>query len=170
MVHRVPLDVFTVFNSPNVVYLSPDADEPLEEVVVTDVYVIGGIVDRNLHKGLSKAAAEGGNARAVRLPFDEHFPEVSCRYRVLTVCACVGVLVAVHSGEDWRSALEKNVPRRGLTSTLQRPRGGAWRGAAPSDGPGWGAGKTVLSIKGTSSSRGSDGVLPSASAIGHEVV
>ncbi|CAM9953787.1 unnamed protein product, partial [Hapterophycus canaliculatus] len=127
VVDRNPLGVFDVFEPADVVYLSPDAEEALDEVVETNVYVVGGIVDRNLHKGLTLGAAEGVRARAVRLPFDEHLPEAPRKYRVLTVCACVGVLMAVHAGEGWREALEKSVPRRGVDKGLRRARGGAWR-------------------------------------------
>lgn len=145
LVDRSPLGVFTVFDPASVVYLSPDADEALDEVVETTVYVVGGIVDRNLHKGLTLGAAEAGRARAARLPFDEHLPEVPRGDRVLTVCACVGVLMGVHAGQGWREALEKSVPKRGVEKAAQRAaRGGAWRGASillESPGPGssgWG--------------------------------
>lgn len=138
--------MFSVFDPATIVYLSPDAEEALDEVVETNVYVVGGIVDRNLHKGLTLGAAGGGGARAARLPFDEHLPEVPRGDRVLTVCACVGVLMGVHAGQGWREALEKSVPRRvGVEKAAQRAaRGGAWRGAkivSDSAGPGssgWG--------------------------------
>eukprot|EP00903_Cladosiphon_okamuranus_P009581 g9123.t1 len=147
LVDRSPLGVFAVFDPASVVYLSPDADEALDEVVESIVYVVGGIVDRNLHKGLTLGAAEGARARAARLPFDEHLPEVPRGDRVLTVCACVGVLMGVHAGQGWREALEKSVPRRivGVGKAAQRAaRRGAWRGASvvsQSAGPGssgWG--------------------------------
>lgn len=129
LANRNPLDVFTLFDHRQVVYLSPDAEEPLSEVLATEVYVVGGIVDRNIDKGLTLAAAKGGGARAVRLPFDEHLPEVPPGDRVLTVCACVGVLMSIHAGEDWRQALEKSVPKRSLASVIRRARGGASREA-----------------------------------------
>lgn len=142
VVNRNPLGVFTVFDPEDVVYLSPDADEPLGEVVASDIYIVGGIVDRNINRGMTLAAAEGGRARARRLPFDEYLPEVSRRDRVLTVCACVGVLIGVHAGEDWREALEKSIPKRiGIARATRKLRGGAWRGATMSQGSGWGLGK-----------------------------
>lgn len=144
VVNRNPLGVFTIFDPGDVVYLSPDADEPLDEVLATDVYVVGGIVDRNLNRGMTLAAAEGGRARARRLPFDEYLPEVSHKDRVLTVCACVGVLIGVHAGEDWREALQKSIPNRnGIARATRKLRGGAWRGATGSQGSGWGLGKVV---------------------------
>lgn len=141
LVDRNPLGVCSVFDRAHVIYLSPDAQAPLEDVTTTDVYVVGGIVDRNIEKGLTLAAAEGANVRAVRLPFDEHLPEVSSKDRVLTVCACIGVLMSVHAGADWREALKKSVVQRGVEKAARRVRGGAWRGVPGSDGSGWGPGK-----------------------------
>lgn len=138
---RNPLGIFTVFDPADVVYLSPDAEEALDEVLETKVYIVGGIVDRNLNKGLTLEAAEAGRARVVRLPFDEYLPDVPRGDRVLTVCACVGVLMGVHAGQGWREALEKSVPRRGVEKAARRARGGAWRGATVTDdavGSGWG--------------------------------
>lgn len=137
---RNPLGIFTVFDPADIVYLSPDAEEALDEVLETKVYVVGGVVDRNLNKGLTLQAAEAGRARAVRLPFDEYLPNVPRGDRVLTVCACVGVLMGVHAGQGWREALEKSVPRRGVEKAARRARGGAWRGATVVDavGSGWG--------------------------------
>lgn len=135
-------------------------------MVETNVYVIGGIVDRNLHKGLTLGAAEGVSARAARLPFDEHLPGVPRGDRVLTVCACVGVLMGVHAGQGWREALEKSVPRRGVDKAAQRARGGAWRGAnivlgsAGSGSSGWGVLETPRNpVVGADSQSGSSGVV-----------
>lgn len=133
---RNPLGVFELFDRRKVVYLSPDSEEVLEDVVSTEVYVVGGIVDRNVSRGLTLAAAEGGKARAVRLPFDEYLPEVSSQDQVLTVCACVGVLMSRHAGGEWKEVLEKSVPQRGKGyAGSRKKRGGAWRGA---DATGWG--------------------------------
>ncbi|CAM9905622.1 unnamed protein product [Ectocarpus sp. 13 AM-2016] len=142
LVDRNPLGVFTVFEPTEIIYLSPDAEEPLDQVLDTNVYVVGGIVDRNLSKGLTLGAAEGARARAARLPFDEYLPEIPRGDRVLTVCACVGVLMGVRAGEGWRDALQKSVPRRGVEKAARRARGGAWRGtvaeAVGAEQSGWG--------------------------------
>lgn len=42
-----------------VVVLSPDAEEPLEAVDTAHVYVVGGIVDRTVRKGLTVKFAVG---------------------------------------------------------------------------------------------------------------
>lgn len=93
--------------------MSPDAQEALESVSSSDIYVVGGIVDRNLNTGLTLAAAEREGVRAKRLPFDEYLPHIMGRDRVLTVSACVGALMRRHAGGEWVEVLEASVPRRG---------------------------------------------------------
>lgn len=80
-------------------------------------------MDRNLNRGLTLAAAKRGHARVVRLPFDEHLPEVSARDRVLTVVACVGALMGRHAGGSWKEVLEMSVPRRGQGYDVSRRSG-----------------------------------------------
>ncbi|CAM9392384.1 unnamed protein product [Sphacelaria rigidula] len=137
LVDRSALPVFDLFGAENIVYLSPDAEQALEDVRDSDVYVVGGIVDRNHSRGLTLAEAQGAHARAVRLPFDEYLPQVSAKDRVLTVVACVGVLMAKHAGGTWKEVLENSLPRRSKVhdGNWRKKRGGAWRGT---DGSGWG--------------------------------
>lgn len=137
LVDRSALPVFDLFGAENIVYLSPDAEQALEDVGDSDVYVVGGIVDRNHSRGLTLAEAQGAHARAVRLPFDEYLPQVSAKDRVLTVVACVGVLMAKHAGGTWKEVLENSLPRRSKVhdGNWRKKRGGAWRGT---DGSGWG--------------------------------
>lgn len=167
---RNPLGVLATFNRQNVVYLSPDATEPLENVLASEVYVVGGIVDRTLSKEMTLSAAEMGGVRAVRLPFDEYLPHVLPNDRVLTVCAAVGVLMGVHAGESWQEALEKSVPRRGLAKTVQRARGGAWRGVQGSQGSGWGMGNVANLLNNGVLNRGcGDGVIATGGSFVSEV-
>lgn len=122
LVDRNPLSVFEAFDRRDVVYLSPDAHDALDEVLPDKVYVIGGIIDRNLKRGLTLSVAEGNRAQVARLPFDEYLPEVPPRGRVLTVFACVRVLVARFAGKGWKEVLETGVPPRGMSQTSRRAR------------------------------------------------
>ena len=63
----------------DLIYLSPDGQETLERLTPGKVYVIGGIVDRTVSKGLSLKQSRGSSpddfaSPAMRLPIDENIP------------------------------------------------------------------------------------------------
>lgn len=63
----------------DLIYLSQDGQETLERLTPGKVYVIGGIVDRTVSKGLSLKQSRGSPSDdfaipAMRLPIDEHIP------------------------------------------------------------------------------------------------
>lgn len=53
------------------VYLSADADVIMERFEPQCVYVIGGLVDRNRHKGVTHTKAVQQGVRTLRLPIGE---------------------------------------------------------------------------------------------------
>eukprot|EP00947_MAST-08B_sp_MAST-8B-sp1_P000275 g275.t1 len=87
----------------DIVYLSPDATEPLLSIRPNDVYVIGGIVDRSVTKNLTLAASSriGRRARCVRLPISEYRPDLLTRrgkQPVLNVDTVVSILAYLADG------------------------------------------------------------------------
>ena len=97
--------------APRLVYLSPDAEEVLEEVDADTVYIIGGIVDlaaRGVAWSLPKANAAG--IRAARLPIREHLPKVT--NQILNIDTALKVLCEKYSGKAWTEALEAALPAR----------------------------------------------------------
>lgn len=72
-----------VFEKSSIVYLTSDSDTVLEKLDPNAVYIIGGLVDHNHHKGISLARAEEHGLRTARLPLGEN---VSMQTRaVLTI-------------------------------------------------------------------------------------
>ena len=57
---------------PNFVYLTADSDNTLETLDKDHVYIIGGIVDKNRHKGLCLKEAEKYGIRHAKLPITEY--------------------------------------------------------------------------------------------------
>jgi len=93
------------------VYLSPDAEEALEDVEEDTTYVIGGIVDlaaRGVAWSLPKATALG--IRAARLPIRENLPSVT--NQILNIDTALKVLCEKYSGKDWEEALRAALPTR----------------------------------------------------------
>merc|ERR1719498_1013293 len=64
------------FDHDRLVVLSPDAEEDLEEVDESRIYVIGGIVDRTVRKLQSRDQAEAQGAQCLRrIPIKRHGPQ-----------------------------------------------------------------------------------------------
>lgn len=76
--------------SRQLVYLSADADEELSTLSEHEVYIIGGIVDRNRHKNLCQNKAEELGIRTARLPIGTFIDNLPTR-KVLTVNQVCGI-------------------------------------------------------------------------------
>jgi tRNA (guanine9-N1)-methyltransferase len=100
------------------VYLSSDAEETLEELDENCAYIIGGIVDRNQFKGVAHKKAEKQNVRTVKLPIKEHIS--LCLTHVLTVNHVFELLLERCRLKSWPAALEKVIPQRKVTKTVQK--------------------------------------------------
>ena len=110
-VHRISEDVADAFPHEQLVFLSPDADEPLLELDPKLVYVIGGLVDSSVQKHTSYQKAKDLGARMMRLPLAEHAPEASARLP-LTLTAVLDILLSLNNGLDWSTALTSAVAPR----------------------------------------------------------
>lgn len=86
------------------VWLSPDAMQPLGDVLDPDaIYVIGGIVDPAVRRGVTLERAEQSGARSARLPLREH-----CDLRhgsVLSLYAVAQLLGSVSGGVSWEESI-----------------------------------------------------------------
>lgn len=101
--HRLSSELTTI-------YLSPDASEVLQSVEPGHVYVIGGIVDRNREKKMSKNAAVSTGIRSARLPIKEEVGNVTVD--ILSLVAVFNILTSVSNGTEWAIALREHLPKR----------------------------------------------------------
>ena len=95
------------------VYLTADSDECLVGALdPAVVYVVGGIVDRNRHKGLTARLAAALGIRTARLPIRESGIAMSASH-VLTTNHVVDILCRVSAnGGNWYAALAAVIPQR----------------------------------------------------------
>jgi tRNA (guanine9-N1)-methyltransferase len=136
--------VSQLFSGASLVVLSPDAPEPLEGPLDENaIYVVGGIIDRSVIKGLTLGWAAAAGARAARLPVREHSAALGLGFSgastapVLSVSDVVAALVSAHaSGGDWGAALAAALPARfrragapGRRAARRAARAGAAAGA-----------------------------------------
>lgn len=95
----------------NIVYLTSDSDYVLEQLDDMKTYVIGGIVDRNRHKGLTTAKAKELGVATARLPIDRYLH--LCATKVLTCNHVFEILLKYRElGNEWKKAFLDVLPAR----------------------------------------------------------
>ena len=115
--HITEKQVDEIYPKSKLVYLTHDSNHILKELDPNDVYIIGGIVDRNRLKNATKDKADQLNIRTARFDLDSH---LSLRHGtpVLTVNHCVEIMLYVANGISWSDAFFKVLPtRKGLLSS-----------------------------------------------------
>ncbi|KAH0480438.1 MAG: hypothetical protein KVP17_001567 [Porospora cf. gigantea B] len=113
-------DVECAFSDRQLVLLSPDAPVPLETVDHSAVYVICGLVDRQVSKNQSLSYASSRGFPVRRLPIAEHVPET--RKCVLNVNTVFEVMVTYARSGDWNTALRMRLSLRSCQSAGRQAR------------------------------------------------
>lgn len=94
----------------NLIYLTADAEDEIEELDKGKIYVIGGIVDKNRHKGLCYKRAQELGVATARLPIGEYIK--LNRSPVMCTNHVVEILVKWQETKDWQQAFDAVVPGR----------------------------------------------------------
>ena len=104
------------------VYLTPDAEEDLEDVSEDKIYIVGGIVDRSVIKNLSMNRVtslkneNNGNIKIVtkKLPLLKYIKDL--KNIVLNINTVVEILSLYldmdKDKKDWKNVLERALPKR----------------------------------------------------------
>ncbi|QSZ31467.1 hypothetical protein DSL72_001032 [Monilinia vaccinii-corymbosi] len=107
---QIPPITTTTTTPPNIIYLSSDSENTLTTLTPNTTYIIGGIVDKNRHKGLCyKRACEAGIPTA-KLPIGEYMTMQS--RTVLTVNHVMEIMIRWLETGDWAEAFLKVIPKR----------------------------------------------------------
>lgn len=109
-VHFKPEYYMDVFPKDQVVYLTSESENVLTSVDENKVYVIGGLVDHNVHKGLCHKLAVEKSIQHAKLPIDE-FIEMKTR-KVLTIDHVFRILLGVSHGMSWKDSFLDIIPAR----------------------------------------------------------
>uniref|UniRef100_A0A182N0I0 tRNA (guanine(9)-N(1))-methyltransferase n=1 Tax=Anopheles dirus TaxID=7168 RepID=A0A182N0I0_9DIPT len=99
-----------LFEPARLCYLTSESDQVLERLEPGCVYVIGGLVDHNQHKGYCYGLAQKHGIRHARLPLAEHL--VIKTRTILTINQVFEILLSVHQGKEWQQTLLDVLPAR----------------------------------------------------------
>ncbi|XP_049546579.1 tRNA methyltransferase 10 homolog A [Anopheles darlingi] len=99
-----------LFPRDRLVYLTSESENVLERLEPNDVYVIGGLVDHNQHKGHCYRLSQELGVRHARLPLAEHL--VIKTRTILTINQVFEIMLHIHAGRDWQSTLLEVLPQR----------------------------------------------------------
>lgn len=94
----------------DLVYLTADSEHELTEFKPSEVYIIGGFVDKNRHKNLTLNKANEQGIRHARLPIRDHLKMTGTH--ILTVNQVLDIILAQIELKDWDKSLERSVPER----------------------------------------------------------
>ena len=98
--------------SKQIVYLTSESENVLNVFDPQSIYIIGGLVDHNNHKGICYQQATGKGVSHARLPILESGIDMKTRH-VLTIDHVFKIIAAVASeGKSWKNALKETLPER----------------------------------------------------------
>lgn len=93
-----------------VVYLTSDSPDVLTELKPHSVYIVGGIVDRNRHKGLCYKRAMDRGIKTAKLPIGDYM-QMSSRF-VLATNHVSEIMIRWLELGDWGEAFLQVIPKR----------------------------------------------------------
>ena len=93
-----------------IVYLTSDSPNTLSSLRPYSTYIIGGIVDKNRHKGICYKKAMNAGVKTAKLPIGDYM-EMNSRF-VLTTNHVSEIMVRWLECGDWRQAFERVMPKR----------------------------------------------------------
>lgn len=93
-----------------IIYLTSDSPDTLTELRAYNTYIIGGLVDRNRHKGICYKRAKDRGVKTAKLPIGDYL-KMASRF-VLTTNQVVEIMLNWLECGDWAEAFLKVVPKR----------------------------------------------------------
>ncbi|XP_005091028.1 tRNA methyltransferase 10 homolog A [Aplysia californica] len=106
------------FSKDSLVYLTSESPNILSDLSEDKVYVIGGLVDHNKHKGLCHQLAEDKGIAHAQLPIGDYF-EMTTR-KVLAVNHVFSMLLRFTELHDWKKAFLSEMPQRKQASLKEK--------------------------------------------------
>uniref|UniRef100_A0A0D9VKG4 tRNA (guanine(9)-N(1))-methyltransferase n=1 Tax=Leersia perrieri TaxID=77586 RepID=A0A0D9VKG4_9ORYZ len=94
----------------NLVYLTADAETVLDDLDMSKIYIIGGLVDRNRWKGITMKKAVDQGIQCAKLPIGNYLKMSSSQ--VLTVNQVFEIMLKFVETRDWKTSFFHVIPQR----------------------------------------------------------
>ncbi|KAL5207708.1 hypothetical protein ABZP36_032143 [Zizania latifolia] len=94
----------------NLVYLTADAETVLDDLDMSKIYIIGGLVDRNRWKGITLKKAVDQGIQCAKLPIGNYLKMSSSQ--VLTVNQVFEIMLKFVETGDWKASFFQVIPQR----------------------------------------------------------
>jgi tRNA (guanine9-N1)-methyltransferase len=95
----------------SLVYLTADSPNVIDNLDNDKIYILGGIVDRNRLKNITKDKAAEQHIKTARFPLNKYC-KMGVGSNVLTINHCFDILLARLASADWPSAFCRVIPTR----------------------------------------------------------
>ena len=97
----------------DLVYLTPDSDNLLEDIEDNKIYVIGGLVDDSVKKLSSLSFAKDQGLTTAKLPIDKHCSRIEGSFKqILTINQVFEILLNKIQGFSWPQVFSQSLPSR----------------------------------------------------------
>jgi tRNA (guanine9-N1)-methyltransferase len=99
-----------IYPNGEIIYLTSDSPNVLTELKPYSTYIVGGLVDKNRHKGICYKTATAKGFKTAKLPIGEYM-EMQSRF-VLATNHVVEVMLRWLECGDWGEAFMQVIPKR----------------------------------------------------------
>ncbi|EPR77914.1 tRNA (Guanine-1)-methyltransferase [Spraguea lophii 42_110] len=113
---RIETSILNINTNKNIIILSGDAEEVLEDINNNEIYIIAGFADRNRYKNYTKNLAENYNIKCKRLPIKENIKLKTSS--ILTLNQVFDVLVDYNNNRNWKHSFLENIPKRKINNEI----------------------------------------------------
>lgn len=117
-IHRHNSSAFNVFKKSDIILLSPDAESAIQDLDMSKVYVVGGIVDRTVRSNITLDSAIENGVTALRLPMKEFFPQAQSH--VINIDQVISLFCHYQETKDWKLSMELTIPARRKVNNKKR--------------------------------------------------
>lgn len=103
-------EAYSIEDPSRMVYLTSEATDVINVLDENHIYIIGGLVDRNRHKGICFEKAQSQGIKTAKLPIGDYMKMAS--RHVLTTNQVLEIMLYYRQSNNWLEAFKTAIPSR----------------------------------------------------------